>query len=225
MGAVGSGRWGRRSSRGTTEDYCRLSVWALAKEGLLSPGRRFTIQWLEGRRVVDSVRVEVEAGRLVLDTWCVVRLEHQAWFAGRLKTWFKCPRCFGRCVFLYRASGLGCATCLGLAWQSEREGRYSLEARRARKVMARCRFDFRRPGCKPKWQHWRTFRTLEGDAERVVDRIDVPRERTEAALRRFTERISAPAKKRRSPGRPSSAERAAATHTHCLTAEHELARL
>lgn len=70
MGGHGSGRkkdWGNRSK---IEDFRRLDVSYLSREGMLVPGSQQSIQWFIDGTVSGQIEIEAEVGRIVLSYHC-----------------------------------------------------------------------------------------------------------------------------------------------------------
>jgi hypothetical protein len=66
MGGIGSGRWYRWDKKNTVEDCGSLDVRRWQRDGLLTPGRRFTLQWTRDGETVANIAVRVEAGCVFL---------------------------------------------------------------------------------------------------------------------------------------------------------------
>ena len=66
MSGIGSGNRYRRDKKDTVEDCRSLDVRRWQRDGLLTPGRRFTWQWMRGGGTVVNIAVCVEAGCVFL---------------------------------------------------------------------------------------------------------------------------------------------------------------
>ena len=60
MGGVGSGNWYRFDKKATTGECHSLDVRYLHREGLLTPGRWFSLRWSRTDRETDSIGGVVE---------------------------------------------------------------------------------------------------------------------------------------------------------------------
>ncbi|SFW19129.1 hypothetical protein [Nitrosovibrio sp. Nv17] len=142
MGGIGSGWFGRRGSKLMAEDFPSVDIRKLAHEYRLTDGF-------------------ILAGNVLVD------LEWVACHYGGKRPYFKCPRCEGRRLILYRLPsgmerkpGYGCKKCLNMGNRSENEGRVDLARRRLRKLHERASYDDTRRDGKPKWMRWPTWRRL-----------------------------------------------------------------
>jgi hypothetical protein len=59
MGGVGSGNWYRFNKKTTTSECQRVDVGYLHREGLLKPGRWFSLRWSRAARETGSIQVVV----------------------------------------------------------------------------------------------------------------------------------------------------------------------
>jgi hypothetical protein len=122
------------------------------RDGLLTPGRRFTLQWTRGGETVASIAVRVEAACVYLSYRCQrngrewedidepVALDTTACNYGGHRYWYCCPivGCGRRAVILYGAGRyFACRLCYRLAYESQREATHDRAARRADKIRAR----------------------------------------------------------------------------------------
>ena len=60
MGGVESGNWYRFDKKITAEECHGVDVRYLHREGLLKPGRWFSLRWSRARRQIGSIRGAVE---------------------------------------------------------------------------------------------------------------------------------------------------------------------
>ena len=196
MGGYGSGRWGWRRTKGTTDPVLRLDLRYLARRGLIAPGvvGSLLVAWSRGDQPAGDVLVRYVVGRpgkVVLEyrvrrhdggAWEPVRepvaLERTPCPFGGSRPWFLCPGCRNRRAVLYGADGrFRCSACHGLAYSSTREGPCERNRRRAAGLRRRLGYT---PGAfsvpsKPPGMHRRTY-------ERIVAEIDG---REQAALVAF----------------------------------------
>jgi len=141
VGGVGSGNWYRFDKKTTTGECHSIDVHYLHREGLLTPGRWFSLRWSRANRETGSIRGVVSGDsrpeRITLlyrhrsranGEWEDVK-EHVplAWTAcnfGGERPWFICPGagCGRRVALPY---GLGryflCRYCYDLVYESQRE--------------------------------------------------------------------------------------------------------
>lgn len=178
MGGYGSGRWGRRVTKGTTDAALRLDVRWLARQGYLTPASVGTHQivWSRGDRRTGSILVRYDANRpdelrLIYDTrrhqseaWAQVRdavpLDRTPCRYGGVRTWFLCPGCVSRRAVLFGVGGrFRCRACHGLAHGSTRDdmiGRHRRRADELRRQLGGEPGPFSLPS-KPKGMHWQTY--------------------------------------------------------------------
>lgn len=111
----------------TVEDYLRLDVRLLARQGYLEPGSRKLIGWKVHANHLGAVTVC--AGSNAVDIMgeygqCrgvseVVDLESTPCRFGNSRRWFICPKCSRRCAILYVADSLQCRLCLGVPYLTD----------------------------------------------------------------------------------------------------------
>lgn len=141
MGGVGSGNWYRSSKKTTTDETHSVDVRYLHRNGLLSPGRWFSLRWSRAGRETGSIRGAVEGTespeRVILlyrhrsgsaGEWEDVRESVPlAWTAcnfGGERPWFMCPGAgCGRRVAVLYAPGryFLCRHCYDLSYQSQQD--------------------------------------------------------------------------------------------------------
>lgn len=173
MGGFGSGRW--QLGRNTTNDYRRLDVRRLQRDGFLKPGRTFDWQWKSGNKTMATVNVHTEINKITLSykhksygnewkdvsypvwldwTWCNY---------GDWRAWFLCPGCGRRVAILYGGATFACRHCYKLAYPCQRETALDRVARRASRIRRQLGWEggfFSLPSGKPKGMHWNTFERL-----------------------------------------------------------------
>ena len=183
MGGVGSGNWYRFDKKTTTGECQSVNVRYLHREGLLKPGRWFSLRWSRADRETGSIGGVVEGTespeRVILTyrhrsgpggEWEEVREPVPlAWTAcnfGGQRPWFVCPGagCGRRVAVLY---GPGkyflCRRCYDLSYQSQRDSKMYRALHRAQDIRRRLggSANMTKPFPeKPKGMHWRTYERL-----------------------------------------------------------------
>ena len=159
MGGAGSGNWYRFDKKTTTGECHSLDVRYLHREGLLAPGRWFSLRWSRAGRETGSIRCAVlgneKPEQVILtyrhrsgpgDEWEDVQepvsLEWTACNFGRGRPWFVCPGagCGRRAAILY---GPGkyflCRHWYDLVYESQRENEMHRALHRAQTIRERLR--------------------------------------------------------------------------------------
>ncbi len=183
MGGEGSGNWYRFDKKTTTGECHSVDVRYLHIEGLLTPGRWFSLRWSRGGRETASIRGAVigdEKPEGVILTyrhrngpggeWEDVRepvpLEWTACNFGGERPWFICPGagCGRRVAVLY---GPGryflCRHCYDLAYQSQRDNAMDRALHKAQSIRERLggSANMMEPFPeKQKGMHWKTYERL-----------------------------------------------------------------
>lgn len=88
---------------------------------------------------------------------------------GKVRYWFECPYCKGRCAIVYHGgSGLACRKCYGLAYPVENKTRSDRAIEKAWEINNRLKFEcsIDYVGDKPKGMHWKTFSKLVAKRDR-----------------------------------------------------------
>jgi hypothetical protein len=157
MGGEGSGNWYRFNKKTTTGECHSVDVRYLHREGLLNPGRWFSLRWSRAARETGSIQGVVSVGDLADQVtllyrhrrglggeWANVREPVElAWTAcnfGGERPWFICPGigCGRRVALLY---GPGryflCRHCYDLRYESQCEDKTRRALRRAQKIRKR----------------------------------------------------------------------------------------
>lgn len=178
MGGMGSGlRY--QGGKDTTDDCRSLDVRYLQRDGLLSAGRSFVLNWTRNGEKVASIQVRTEAYRVILDyrhqrgggEWksqsYPVRIEWTPCNYGGRRAWFLCPaaECDRRVAKIYLGSAgiFACRHCYRLAYSCQRETADDRAARQADTIRARLGWVagiLNINGGKPKGMRWRTFERL-----------------------------------------------------------------
>ena len=176
MGGIASGRR-YQGGKNTTEGAKPVDIRKLHRAGGLTPGRCVRLQWIVNDKVVASIEVRVEVGRVVLmyrhrsrgnSEWQNVKqpvcLEHTNCKYGGERPWWLCPNCGRRVAILYCPGKLyACRHCYKLVYACQRETYDIRAARRANKIRQRLGWKvgiFNRTGGKPKGMHYHTYQRL-----------------------------------------------------------------
>lgn len=177
MGGFGSGR---QHGKDTTNSYRTLDVRRLQRDGLLTPGRAFGLNWTRNGETVASIQARAEADRVILmyshrsggGEWkreeYPVSLDWTPCTYGGRRAWFRCPAagCGRRVAVLYGGGIFACRHCYRLAYACERETHDDRAARRADRIRERLGWHvgiLNPKGWKPKGMHWRTFERLTAE--------------------------------------------------------------
>jgi hypothetical protein len=154
MGGEGSGNWYRFNKKTTIDECQRIDVRYLHREGLLKPGRWFSLRWSRAGRETGSIRGVVSRDdrpeQIILlyrhrsgasgeweDVQEPVPLSWTACNFGGERPWFVCPGagCGRRVAILY---GPGryflCRHCYDLRYENQREDKMHRALRRAQKI-------------------------------------------------------------------------------------------
>lgn len=182
MGGLGSGRQG---GRGTTTRHLTLDVRQLQRDGLLTPGRAFDLNWSRNGEEVAAMQVQTEIDRVILKyqhcgnggDWQAIEypvlLEWTPCNLGGQRAWFICPArgCGRRVAILYSGKYYACRHCYRLAYQCQRETYGDRSMRRADKLRKRlgwCPGIANPRGGKPKGMHWKTYWRLNDELNGFV---------------------------------------------------------
>ena len=177
MGGWGSGR--RTNSKAVTDDYCRIDVLWMQRQGNLRPNMGGTLTWSQRGEQIASIGYQSSGHSLQLkyksrsrgEDWQPVDMTvHLSWSDcrfGGVRPYFTCPAigCGKRVQHLYGGSPYYvCRHCLNLAYQCQKEELLDRAARRAEKLRERLDFPFGildgAPCIKPKGMHWKTYNRL-----------------------------------------------------------------
>ncbi|CAM5319817.1 hypothetical protein ECAE60S_00751 [Eoetvoesiella caeni] len=163
MGGLGSGQWSRLERKATTNQYQKLDVRQMHKDGWLMPLMRISLQGSRGLRVLSVFEQEllIEEGGSRQSISLMWRPCH---FGGKRLT-LLCPYCCARLgyVLYHRGGAYRCRRCAGLSYPSQQENVYLRSVSRANRV--RAKID---PGntvmfpipVKPKGMHKKTYQRL-----------------------------------------------------------------
>ena len=188
MGGIGSGRnwyWGAKD---TTDDYRSIDVRRWKRDGLLAPYQSFSWQWSRDRKVMASICVSTEPGRVMLtyrhrsgggeweDESYPVYLDWTSCNLSGQRPWFLCPAndCSRRVALLYGGGIFACRHCHQLTYQSQREDIDDRLTRKADKIRARLGWEpgiLNLNGFRPKGMHWKTYRLLARKHSIYVDLV------------------------------------------------------
>jgi hypothetical protein len=175
MGGFGSGRY--QHGKNTVDDYCRLDVRLLQRDGFLKPGRRFGWQWKYNNGSAAFINIQVDIDKITLshkqrstgDDWKYqaypVWLDWTWCNYGNYRTWFLCPvkGCGRRVAILYAGAIFACRHCYKLTYPCQREATLDRRIRRTERIRRKLGWE---PGIlnpisdKPKGMHWHTFEKL-----------------------------------------------------------------
>jgi len=166
------------------EDYRRIDVRRLARDGFLVPGARRRLHWLSGGEVLGTITVT--AGSTFVDiigeggaagVGETVTLTESDCNLGGTRPWWLCPSCDRRCALIYIDidKALRCRECLRAVYLVSTLGRSDRRQDRVEKTRARLHFDASGHAVKPEGMHLKTWlrRWQEHDAARqaVVDEV------------------------------------------------------
>jgi hypothetical protein len=192
MGGMGSGSWYRFNKKTTTDECQSIDVRYLHRNGLLQPGRSFSLRWSRAGRQIGSVGGVTHDDRVTFfyrhrtgmgGEWEEVRervpLEWTPCNFGGERPWFLCPGadCSRRVAVLY---GPGryflCRHCYDLPYESQRENKMHRALRKAQKIRERLggTANMTEPFPeKPKGMHWRSYQRLwlehhEAEMEQLI---------------------------------------------------------
>lgn len=188
MGGSGSGRRWHYGSKDTTESHRSIDVRWLKRESMLTPGAISRITWSRHGKVVASINIRAELGRVILTyrhrsgggEWreesYPVHLTTTACHIGGERHWFLCPArgCGQRVAVIYGGGIFACRKCHQLAYPSQREDIADRAGRRADRIRSRLGWpagvlngsDFG----KPKGMHWHTYERLCREHDVFSDR-------------------------------------------------------
>jgi hypothetical protein len=180
MGGVGSGNWYRFDKKSTTGECHSVDVRYLHREGLLTPGRWFSLRWSRAGRETGSIRSAVigneKPEKVILtyrhrsgpggewqDVQQPVSLSWTACNFGGERPWFVCPGAArGRKVAILYGPGryFLCRHCCDLTYESQRENEMHRALRRAQTIRERLggSANMRKPFPeRPKGMHHETY--------------------------------------------------------------------
>jgi hypothetical protein len=183
MGGEGSGNWCRFDKKTTTGECHSIDVRYLHREGLLKPGRWFSLRWSRAGRETTSIRGAVigdeKPERVILTyrhrsvpsgEWEDVRepvpLTWTACNFGGERPWFICPGAgCGRRVAVFYGPGryFLCRHCYDLVYESQQDNRMYRALHKAQAIRERLSGSANTTEPfpeKPKGMHWRTYERL-----------------------------------------------------------------
>jgi hypothetical protein len=178
---------GYRGGKDTTSDYLRIDVRYLHREGLLEPGRHFTLRWtrndiergtIQGRAEHNFIVLSYKHCRPGSDEWAAeqspVAIIRSRCNYGGLRPWFLCPArgCGRRVAILYGGGIFVCRHCLRLAYETQRDQPFERALSRAQAI----RMKLGGSGSmadpfpdKPKGMHWRIYERLREEHDRASE--------------------------------------------------------
>jgi hypothetical protein len=162
-----------------------LDIRLLHRDGLLAPGRSFSLWWTRNGETMATVNISSAFERVTLSyrqrdqggTWeemdYPVRITTTPCNYGGQRVWWLCPgwRCGRRVAVLYGGAVFACRHCHDLTYRSQREGFGDRSSRRADKLRDRLGWQpgiLNGDGGKPKGMHWKTFRRLKREHDSLV---------------------------------------------------------
>jgi hypothetical protein len=186
MGGLGSGR---SAGLGLSADKCHefhaVDLAWLKRRKLLVPGRWSTLTWSRGGTPTGSIRIAPLPSGLMLsyrhrpsdgawqDVNETVPLVETHPKCGGVRLWFECLSCRRRCRIIYGGARFRCRRCHHLKYDTQYEQAFARAATRALKIRERlgCKGGIDEPfPDKPKGMHWKTYRRLEAQDERLQAR-------------------------------------------------------
>jgi hypothetical protein len=174
-----------RGGKSTTDDFTRLDIRYLSRNGNLRPGSYSTVRWSRNGQESASIGVRSTIDSVVLsyrrkfsgsDEWkseeYPVYLEWTNCHYGGKRAWFLCPAqgCGRRAAVLYGGGIFACRRCHHLVYESQKEQSHYRSLRRAQGIRMKLGGS---PNMsepfpdKPKGMHWRTYERLILAAERA----------------------------------------------------------
>lgn len=170
MGGYGSGRdqW-----KGSTDDYVRLDVRWLQRQGYLWPKYSGSVRWSRRGETIGNINFQTTSAHLILryrtrrngGEWesmeYPVTVEWMPCRFGGLRAWLRCPAkgCGRRVAILYGARVFAYRYCLNLAYRSQKEAPHYRALHKAQAIHEKLGGTgiVGDPLFKPKGMHWRTF--------------------------------------------------------------------
>ena len=122
----------RAREKGSTDDYRRLSIISLKRDGCLTHGHRFDWTWSRQGQKVASIQIVVEDrhtlrlhyqsrrhGSEAVQHNYAVAVEWTPCHFGGERPWFCCPDCNRRVLYLYGGARFICRHCMRLNYPSQ----------------------------------------------------------------------------------------------------------
>ena|ERR1017187_9164023 len=180
-----------RGGKSTTNDFTRLDIYYLSRNGNLRAGSYSTVRWSRNGRESASISVRSNIDSIVLsyrrkfsgsDEWkseeYPVYLDWTRCNYGGRRPWFLCPArgCGRRVAVLYGGGIFACRQCHQLVYESQREQPHYRALRRAQSIRVKLGGspNMSEPfPAKPKGMHWRTYEQLILAAE-GADALSIP---------------------------------------------------
>jgi hypothetical protein len=186
MGGFGSGHYYRISKQDTFEEYRRVYINFLAKQGMLRTGTSGTMSWNRGGEPSGTITVRGGSGSVTLCYTCTmyggdpekieqqIDIEQTPCHFGGSRSWFTCPTCFNRVGVLVGAGKLfKCRKCYRLPYMCQMESRSDRASRRIRKIQKRLGneewenvIDIWFP--RPKGMHRKTYNRIVAQANKPI---------------------------------------------------------
>lgn len=187
MGGFGSGAWYRLHKRECVDDHIAVDVRHWKREGLIRPGRWFTVSWSSDGEVRHKIQMQVGDETVTLhyrqrvnggdwrNVTQTIRLTYTSCHLGGRRPWFLCPTdgCGRRVAILYigDAGIFACRHCNRLAYACQSELPDERAARRADRIRRRLGWPvgISNPnGGKARGMHRRTFNRLKSEHDEFV---------------------------------------------------------
>lgn len=125
----GRGRWYRRNTRRTVDDYLRLNAHQIMAAGDFAGGFRCTVNWPGRDQAAIDVAVTPHHRALLTYNWrgqllpaYYVTVATTAPHYGGVRYWWLCPNCGRRVADLYGGKYFWCRTCHGLTYRTAQAG-------------------------------------------------------------------------------------------------------
>lgn len=170
----------RRRRRPKCEQFLRLDIRALTRQGLLQSGKDADLEMVShdaNHAAVVHLLTKDEGIELFYDLGdgsnkppritCFVRVERTSCRYGGSRPWFRCPRCDSRraVLFGFASDGrFGCWSCIDVVYTSQDERKIERLWRRQAKLERSLVDGYR----KPKSMRWSTFAEICKQHEAVL---------------------------------------------------------
>lgn len=183
MGGFGSGSWYRWDRKDTQEEYRRLDIRYMRKQGTLSPGKSGILSWSYADGTENGkIGWRVDTEYLILDYSANgepikehIYLDKTPCNYGGVRHWFKCPCCYSRvAVLTMYGERFICRHCHKLPYGSQNEGRIDRYMRKTRKIRNKlgASMDLTESvWVKPKGMHWKTFERLSRQEHKANQKV------------------------------------------------------
>lgn len=161
----------------TTDDFLRIKIHDLIREGFLEQGTVFSLEIkfrgettvIQGRTVDSQMYLRCNGQSQSIQIKTVPNVNN----SGR-RSWFVCPHCGYGAVNLYWDGLFLCRKCLNLCYQSQKQRPYYRDKQRAELLRKRLGWvpGILNPrGGRPRNMHTRTYERLVAEYDSVVEAI------------------------------------------------------